>query len=125
MIVHKRALVLRVMEIFKSLGIRAGGRVLVSDLMAEWQKSGFRDADLHTATEAAINWGVLAHHPGGDDETFELLTVRIPPPPGEKPWLQRIWESTKDVGTIQRAGQRARRAKAAEQKRREDDTDSR
>ena len=125
MIVHKRALVLRVMEIFKTLGIRAGGRLLVSDLLTEWQKSGFRDADLQTATEAAMTWGVLAHHPSEDEATFELLTAHIPPPPGAKPWLQRVWESTKDAGTIQRAGQRARRSTTIEQKRRQDDTDSR
>lgn len=124
MIVHKRALVLRVMDIFKAQGVYSGGRLLVSDLQAEWQKSGFRDADLETAIESAIDWGVLQHHEEGADSTYALLTERIPPPPGDKPWLQRLWESTKDAGTIQRARQRARRSSVEEANRREEDSEA-
>lgn len=124
MIVHKRALVLRVMDIFKTQGVYSGGRLLVSDLEAEWQKSGFRDADLDTAIASAIEWGVLEHHPDGADSTYALLSESIPPPPGKKPWLRRIWESTKDAGTIQRAGQRARRATTEEARRRDEDSEA-
>lgn len=119
-IVHKRALVLRVMDVFRTQGVYAGGRLLVSDLQQEWRNSGFRDADLETAVASAMDWGVLTHHPDGQDSTYRLITDSIPPPPGNKPWLQRIWESTKDAGTIQRASSRARQ-QSAEQKRRKDD----
>lgn len=125
MIVHKRALVLRVMDIFKTQGVYSGGRLLVSDLEAEWQKSGFRDTDLESAVASAIEWGVLEHHPDGADSTYALLTESIPPPPGQKPWYKKIWESTKDAGTIQRASQRAKQsAEAEEAGRRRRDEDS-
>ncbi len=99
----RRAFVHALLDIYERFGVYVGGELLFSELIKEWPASNFRRADLETALDDALEWGLVSLADGEAGPAVVLRGTEVPMDPGLT-LAQRIREVAADRGLrIQRA----------------------
>lgn len=112
--------------IFDSYEVRVGGQLLLEDIQADWQQSGFRDQDLQRAIDSSSEAGLFERTDYDGEPCVRILTARLPDDVDSKAdnRFARLLKRTGNAAKVQRARRRARGGNAPATDRRRESENS-